>query len=160
MRRVGHSPNKLENGDEMRERLMKIAERLREYDVTGRVLATILVGSSHQTIWPIYLWLRGAWDRFGFPPVCAWIASAAYFGLCVWLVALLARNWKQYPGMILDAIFGGSLLTVAVALEQPPVRMALSQTGLGAAAWVVLLSGSALVIGRSVQPHEAQSKQP
>jgi hypothetical protein len=138
---------------------MKIAERLRESDVTGRLLATILVSSTRYTVWPIHLWLRRTWDGFGFSPVSAWIVSAAYFSLCVWLVVLLTRNGKQYPGMSLDAICGGTLFTVAVALHQPPVRAALSQTGFGAAAWVAFLSASTLVLARSVQRYEGQSPQ-
>lgn len=138
---------------------MKIAERFREFDVTWRLVATILVSSTRYTIWPIYLWLRKAWAEFGFSPASAWVISVAYFSLCVWLVVLLTRDWKQYPGMKLDAVCGGSLLTVAVALHQPPVRSALSQTGFGAAAWVAFLSASALVLARSMQRHKGQSPQ-
>jgi len=138
---------------------MKLLDRFRESDVTGRLLATILVSSTRYTIWPTYLWLRRAWDGLSFSPTYAWIVSAAYFSLCVWFVVLLTRNGKQYPGMILDAICGGSLLTIAVVLHQPPVRAALSQMGFGAAAWVAFLSASALVLARSVQWHGGQSQQ-
>jgi hypothetical protein len=138
---------------------MKLLNRFRESDVTGRLLATILVSSTRYTIWPTYLWLRRAWDGLGFSPTYAWIVSAAYFSLCVWFVVLLTRNGKQYPGMILDAVCGGSLLTIAVVLHQPPVRAALSQAGFGAAAWVAFLSASVLVLARSVQRHEGQPHQ-
>ena len=155
-----HGAHGLEHGDGMQGRLMKIADRLRESDVTGRLLATILVSSSRYTVWPIYLSLREAWGGFGFSPQYAWVVSAAYFGLCVWLVVLLTRNGKQYPGMVLDAICGGSLLAVAATLHQPPVRTALSQAGLDAAGWVVFLSASGLLLARSGQPHDVQSRQP
>jgi len=132
----------------------KLVERLRESDVTGRVFATVLASSTHNTILPIYRWLRRAWGSFDPSPAHVWIVSAAYFSLCVWLFVLLTRNGKQYRAMTLDAICGGSLITVAVALWQPSVRTALSQTGFGWAAWVVFLSASWLVLARSLQPHK------
>jgi hypothetical protein len=140
----------------MQKQLMRIADRLRDSGmITGRVFATILVSSTSYTIWPMYLWLRTTWGEINLPLAYAWMVSAAYFSFWVWLVVLLTRNGKQYRGMIWDAICGGSLLTVAVALHQPPVRTALAQTGFGAAAWVVFLCASALVLARSVQSREA-----
>lgn len=135
---------------------MKLVDRFREAGLTGRLLATILVSSSRYTVWPIYLWLRKVWGGFDLPPAYAWVVTAAYFSLCVWLVVLLTRNGKQYSGMMLDAICGGSLLTVAVAIHEPPVRAVLSQTGFGAAAWVAFLCASALVLARSVQRRDEQ----
>ncbi len=138
---------------------MKITDRLRESRITGPFLAAILVGLARSVIWPVYLWLRGVWGGFDLPLVYAWIVTAAYFSFWVWLFVLLARNGKQNPGIVIDAICGGSLLTVAVALHQPPVRAALSEVGFGAGAWVVFLAASGLVLARSVQRHEGQSEQ-
>jgi hypothetical protein len=129
----------------MQGRLTKIADWLREADVTGRVLATILVSSTRSTIWPLYLWLRKAWGALDLPPAYTWIFTSAYFAVWVWLVVLLSRNGKRYPLMTLDALSGGALVTVAVAIHEPPLRTALSQMGFGAAAWV------AFICARSVQ---------
>ncbi len=138
---------------------MKVADRLRGSGITGPILAAILVGLSRSVIWPMYQWLRGVWGGFDLPLAYGWIVTAAYFSFWVWLFGLLARNGKHKPGLILDAICGGSLLTIAVALHQPPVRAALSQMGFGAAAWVTFLSASALVVLRAAQRHGHQSQQ-
>lgn len=138
---------------------MKVTDRLRESRITGPFLAAILVGLARSVIWPAYLWLRGVWGGFNLPLAYVWILTAAYFSFWVWLFVLLARNGKQNPGIILDAVCGGSLLTVAVALHQPPVRAALSQTGFDGAAWVAFLAASALVLARSVQRHEERPQQ-
>jgi hypothetical protein len=137
----------------------KLPCRLGESGVSGRVLATVLVGSTRFTIWPAYLWLSRAWGGFGFSARSVWIVSAAYFSLCVWLVVLLTRNGKQHPGIALDAICGGTLVAVAVALHQPTVQTALSQTGFGAATWVTFFSASALVLARSVERDGQKSRQ-
>jgi hypothetical protein len=137
---------------------MKVTDRLHESGIAGPLLATILVSSTRYTVWPMHVWLRKVWEGFDLPPACAWIVSAAYFSFFVWLVLVLTKKGKQYPGMILDAICGGSLLTVAVVLHQPPVRMVLWQAGFGAASWVTILSSSVLVLARSMQRHEGKSQ--
>ena len=97
-------------------------------------------------------WIRlgpGSWMDF----------CGSLFRLLGVVVYATREKWEAQCGMILDAVCGGSLLTIAVALHQPPARAALSQMGFGAAAWVAFVSASALVLARSVQRHEGQSQQ-
>ena len=130
--------------------------RLRDAGFTGRLLATILVSSTGYTVWPLYLRLREAWSALNQAPAYTWVVSAAYFAFWVWLVVLLTREGRRYSGMILDAIFGGALVTVAVTLREPRIRLGLSEIGFGMAAWVVFLSGAGLVLARALQQHEKQ----
>jgi hypothetical protein len=113
------------------------------------MLAVVLGSSARETIWPIYIWLRKYWIALGWPPGYTWVVSTIYFSFWVWLFVLLAREGKRHRGMILDAVCGGMLLTVAAALHDPAVRRTLSELGFGAAAWVTLLSAAVLVVTRS-----------
>ncbi len=133
-----------------------LTRRLRDAGFTGRVLATILVSSTRYTVWPLYLRLREAWSALDQAPGYTWVVSGAYFAFWVWLVVLLTREGRRYPGMILDAIFGGALVTVAVALRDPRVRLGLSEMGFSTAAWVVFLCGAGLVLARALQQREKQ----
>jgi len=136
--------------------MREVIGKWRDAGVTGRVFAAVLVSSARDTIWPAYVWLRGHWMALGLPPGYTWVASATYFSFWLWLFVLLIREGKRYRGMILDVLCGGSLLTVAAALHDPPVRSALSALGFVAAAWVTFLSASALVLARSVQRRDRQ----
>lgn len=128
----------------------RLVARCIDAGFTGRLLATILVSSSGYTVWPLYLRLRQAWSALDLVPAYTWVVSAIYFAFWVWLVVLLTREGKRYPGIILDAICGGALVTVAVAVHDPRVRSGLSEIGFGAAAWVAFLSGAALVLGKAL----------
>ena len=99
---------------------------------------------------------RKYWISFGWPRGYTWVASAVFFSFWVWLWVLLFREGKRYPLMMMDAVCAGSLLTVAVALREPPVRTALSDLGFGAAAWVTLCASAALLIARAVAGHRRQ----
>jgi len=120
------------------------------FGFTGRVLAAVLVASARHDIWPGYILLRKHWIALGWPGGYTWVASAVYFSFWVWLWVLLFREGKRHPLMILDAVCAGSLFTVAVALHAPPVRIALSELGFGAATWVTFICASLLVIASSV----------
>src|SRR5471030_2656669 len=93
---------------------MAIVDRWRDYGVTGALSATILVSSTRYTVWPIYLKSREVLSSVARSPAETWIFSAIYFSFRVGLVLLLTREGKKYPGMILDVICAGSLVTVAV----------------------------------------------
>ena len=140
-------------------RVHELVERWRGSGVIWWVLAVALGSSAREIIWPIYIWLRRHWPALGWPSGYTWVVSAIYFTFWVWLFLLLAREGKRYRGMILDAVCGGVLLTVAAVLHDPAVRTALSELGFGAAAWVTFLSAFVLVVARSAQRHEEQSQQ-
>ncbi|HLJ90553.1 MAG TPA: hypothetical protein VKZ53_27335 [Candidatus Angelobacter sp.] len=141
-------------------RFTEIKDQLRESGMTGRPFATILVVSSRYTIWPMYLWLRTAWNGIGSPTAYTWIVSIPYFSLWLWLLVLLDRNEKQYRGMVMHSFFGGSLLTLAVALHEPVVRMVLTQIGFGWAAWVAFLGGLGFIFATSAQAGREQRQAP
>jgi hypothetical protein len=113
---------------------------------SGKVLAVLIAGFSRYTVWPFYLWVRGLWLFLNEPHVLFWCISTLYFAFWVWLVIFLAKEYRQYPGMSMDALFAGSLLAVASALRDADVMSDLAKKGFGAAAWVVLLSACALVL--------------
>ena len=144
-------------------RAREFFQRYGEFGFTGRLFAALLVASArHETVWPIYVWWREHWVSFGWPAEYVWVASAGYFSFWVWLFVLLIREGKQHHGMIMDAVCGGFLLTVAAALHDPPVRTLLSALGFGAAAWVTFLCAGVLVVARSAQSaqqNHAQSQQ-
>ena len=118
---------------------------LRDSNLTGEFLAALLFISSRYTIWPMYLWIREQWVLFNEPRVLLWYICALYFTFWAWLFMFLSKEYKQYSGMSIDALFVGSLLTVASALCDSDVLFDLSKKGFGAAPWVVFLSASGLV---------------
>jgi hypothetical protein len=47
----------------------------------------------------------------------------------MWLALFLSKEYRQYPGMSMDALFGGLLLAVASALHDADVLSDLSKKG-------------------------------
>jgi hypothetical protein len=94
----------------------------------------------------MYLWMRQEWMLLHQPPVLFWCICTLYYAFWVWLALFLSKEYEQYPGMSMDALFGGSLLAVASALHDADVLSDLSKKGFGWAAWVVLFSASGLVL--------------
>jgi hypothetical protein len=91
----------------------------------------------------------------GWPPSIGWVAIAANFAFWIWLFLLLvAKGIRRYPEMILDATCTGALAAVAVVLYNPGVRQGLAAAGFREAAWVVLVCGSVLVLGKAVQRNQ------
>lgn len=126
--------------------MAKLFRTLRDSNLTGGSLAALLFVSSRYTVWPMYLRMREQWVLLNEPRVLFWFLGALYFGIWVWLVMFLAKEYKQYPGMSMDALFGGALLVVASALRDADVLSDLSKKGFGAAAWVVFLGAGALLV--------------
>jgi hypothetical protein len=131
--------------------MKRLLERCRDSGFTGRLLSSLLIISVPRTVWPIYVSVERAWNDSAWPPQYAWVASIAYFGFWVWLEVLLTREGKQYSGMVLDSVCGGSLVTVAIVLLRSPTHQILSGIGFGAAGWVVLLSAVIFVFGRAAR---------
>lgn len=92
----------------------ELIERWRGTGVIGSMLAVLLGSTAREIIWPIYVLLRRHWAALGWPPGCTWAVCAIYFSFCVWLFVFFAREGNRYRGMILDAVCGGVLLTVAL----------------------------------------------
>lgn len=126
--------------------MARLLESARASRLTGGFLAALLFVSSRLTIWPIFLWLRTQWTLLNQPPPLFWLIGALYFTFWVWLVMLLSNGYHQYPGMSMDALFGGSLLAVASMLRDPDVMSVLAKMGFGWAAWVVFLAACALLL--------------
>lgn len=118
---------------------------IRDSNVTGEFLVTLLIFSSSRTIWPMYLWMREEWILHGQPPALFWCVCALYYAFWMWLALFLSKEFEHYPGMSMDAFFGGWLLAVASALHDADVLSDLSKEGFGWAGWVVLFSSCGLV---------------
>jgi hypothetical protein len=124
----------------------KLIHALRNSNLTGSFLAYVLVFTSAGTIWPMYLWLYKQWALLNEPMMLFWWFCAFLFAFWVWLILFLSKEYTQYPGMSIDALIIGSLLTVAAVLRDTDVLSDLSKKGFGAAAWVVYLSTCALAV--------------
>jgi hypothetical protein len=133
----------------MAAKMTKLFHSLRDSNVTGEFLALLLFVSSRYTVWPIYMWLRKQWALLSQPPAFFWCICTLYFAFWVWLIMVLSRGDKRYPGMSMDALLAGSLLAAASALQDSDVRSDLAKKGFGAAGWVVFLSACALVVRTS-----------
>jgi len=123
----------------------KLLRSIRDSNVTGEFLVTLLIFSSSRTIWPMHLWIRAEWILFNQPPALFWCICTLYYAFWMWLALFLSKEYRQYPGMSMDALFGGLLLAVASALHDADVLSDLSKKGFGWAAWVVLFSACGLV---------------
>jgi hypothetical protein len=119
---------------------------LRNSNLTGGFLATVIIFSSANTIWPMYLWLHKQWALLNEPIMLFWWFCGFFFAFWVWLILFLSKEYTQYPGMSIDALIVGSLLTVAAVLRDADVLSDLSKKGFGAAAWVVYLSTCVLAV--------------
>jgi hypothetical protein len=93
----------------------------------------------------MHLWIRAEWILFNKPPALFWCICTLYYAFWMWLALFLSKEYRQYPGMSMDALFGGLLLAVASALHDADVLSDLSKKGFGWAAWVVLFSACGLV---------------
>lgn len=124
----------------------KLIHALRNSNLTGSFLAAVLIFSSANTIWPMYLWLHRQWASLNEPMMLFWWFCALFFAFWVWLILFLSKEYTQYPGMSIDALIMGSLLTVAAVLRDTDVLSDLSKKRFGAAAWVVYLSTCALAV--------------
>jgi len=135
-------------------RISKLIQEWRDSGVALWMVAVVLGSAARYTIWPAYVLLRRRMISLGCSSEYTWVVSAVYFSFWVWLFVLLAREGKRYPSMILDAVCGGWLLTVAAAMHELSVRTALAELGFSAAPWVTLLCVVAFVVARSAQPHQ------
>jgi hypothetical protein len=125
--------------------MTKLIHSLRNSNVTGEFLSTVLACSSLITIWPMYLWIHEMWTFLGWPSIWFWCFSMLYYAIWIWLYLFLSNEYEQYPGMSMDAFFCGTLFAVASALRDADVLSVLSKKGFGAAAWVAFLSAMVLV---------------
>lgn len=126
-------------------KVSKLIHPLRDSNVTGEFLVTMLIFSSSRTIWPIYLWIRAEWTLLNQPPALFWCICTLFYAFWMWLALFLSREYKLYPGMSIDALFGGLLLAVSSVLHDADVLSDLSKKGFGWAAWVVLFGACGLV---------------
>lgn len=126
----------------------------RDSGFTGRLLATILASSTSYTVWPLYIAMERVASTSSSSFAYLWGTSVTYFTFWVWLILLLTREGKRYPGMILDSVCGGLLVTVAALLRGLPMYQGSSQVRFGVASWVVLLSGAVLVFRNSLQQNQ------
>jgi hypothetical protein len=94
----------------------------------------------------MYLWIRAEWTLFDQPPALFWCVCTLFYAFWMWLALFLSREYRQYQGMSMDALFGGLLLAVASVLHDADVMSVLSKKGFGWASWVVLLGACGLVI--------------
>jgi len=129
--------------------MSKLLRSIRGSNVTGEFLVTMLIFSSSRTIWPMYLWIREEWTLHNQPLALFWCICALYYAIWMWLALFLSREYRQYPGMSMDAVFGGLLLAIASALHDADVLSDLSKKGFGWAAWVLLFSACGLVFRNS-----------
>jgi hypothetical protein len=126
--------------------MTRLLQSARASRLTGAFLAALLFVSSRLTIWPVFVWLRNQWIQLNQPPPLFWLIGILYFTLWVWLVMFLSNQYDQYPGMSMDALFGGSLFAVASALHDAEVMSGLSKRGFGWAGWVVFVAACGLLL--------------
>ena len=117
----------------------------------GPLLAVVIVGESHSTIWPLYLLIHEAWSRSDEPLSYFWPLSVVYFGVCILLVGFCFLEFRRYPGMLVDALCGGCSVSVAAALRDPIVKAAISNAGMNGASWILLVSTGLFLIARASQ---------
>jgi hypothetical protein len=126
--------------------LMRI---VREYEMSSKALAIVIMVICRGIIWQVYMWLRSILSAYTLPAL-SWTICSLYFGSLLCLFLFLLNSGKRYPGMAKDALVGGCLLAVAAVLQDADVRVVLSGKGYGASAWIIFLGASALVISKSV----------
>ena len=107
----------------------------------------------------MYKWMRGECALLHLSPASFWCVCILFYAFWVWLALFLLREYKQYPGMKVDALFGGVLLAVASALVDADVLSVMSKKGFGWAAWGVLLSAFGLAFrNRAFMPRNAKGE--
>ena len=125
--------------------MTRLIRLLRDYEIPGLAWAIALLILGRGIIWQIYMWLRGLLAT-PVRPSLLWTVCILYCSFWVWLFLLLMGNGRRYPGMVKDALLGGSLFAVAGVLHDTDVFSVLSSKGFGAAAWITFLGGCGLVI--------------
>jgi hypothetical protein len=105
----------------------------------GRTLATILVMSIHDVIWPIYKLSRRAMASHDVGTVALQIAPILYFGFWTFVFLLFLREGKSYRWMIFDSLCISTIISVAVVLDNPLLHSTLDQLGYSRGVWLVVL---------------------
>ena len=125
--------------------MIRLRQFLGQYGTPGWIWALMFVILSRQFVWWGHIWLRSFLNAPA-RPFLTWTICILYFAVWVWLFLVLMADWRRYPGMVKDAVLGGSLLAVAAVLRDSDVSLVMARKGFGIAAWVSFLGAFGLLI--------------
>jgi hypothetical protein len=106
----------------------------------GRTLATILVMSIHDVLWPLYRFSQRVMVSHNIGASTLQVATILYFGIWTYVLIFLLREGKLYRWMMLDCLCVGSIISAAIVLHNPALQSTLNQLGYGRGTWIVVLS--------------------